>query len=55
MPVYCEGWFCRFELVGSIMWLLYFHEVFLPVLVHGHTGVRCPILNLFSLKTLKCS
>ena len=35
--------------VGSIMWLLYFHDVSLPVLVHGRTGVQCLILSLFSL------
>ena len=35
--------------VGSTMWLLYFHAVSLPVLVHGRTGVHCLLLSLFSL------
>ena len=45
--VYCYGWFCRFALVDSTIWLPCLLDLFLLILVHADTSVLCPILHLF--------
>lgn len=36
-----------FVLVDSIMWLPYLHHLFLLILEHAHTSVRCLILPIY--------
>jgi hypothetical protein len=42
------GWYCRFALVDSIIWLLYLRDLCLLISVCGHTSVCFLILCLFS-------
>jgi hypothetical protein len=44
---YCSRWFCEFELVDSMIWLLYLHGLFVLILVYAHTSVHFLILHLF--------
>jgi hypothetical protein len=40
------GWFCRFALVASVIWLPCPLDLFLLIFVHVHTRVHCLILPL---------
>ena len=56
----CDIWFNiyerfgRFALVDSVIYLPYFQDLFLIILVHPHTSVHCLISPLISLHTLNC-
>ena len=52
--VYCWGWFCRFALVDSTIWLPSLFDLFLLILAHAHNSVFFIQFYIF-MPMLKCS